>query len=723
MHPHLIHPANLPPWGKRSSRPTRRLALWILLAVLVATLAGLSAPASSAAPRADAVLYADALDAAWQDWSYNGIQHNFANASPVHAGSTSIAVTYTGGWSGLQLGYHGDRMDISAYDTFRFWIHGGTSGGQTITFQLESIEQVITPPANAWTLVEVDLNVLGNPRSVYSISWFNNTGGGQPVFYLDDLAFTSSDAPTATPPSGTGPALAVNVAAGAHPISPYIYGMNFASPEVAAILNLPVRRWGGNSTSRYNWQNNFTNTGSDWYYENVSHEDADDFVGQDHDTGTETILTMPLIGWVSKNSPSSHPFACGFKISKYGAQQANDWEWDPDCGNGKHTNGTLITGNDPLDTSIAVTAGYATGWVNHLVSTFGTAANGGVQFYNLDNEPMLWNSTHRDVHPAATTYDEMRTQTWAYAAAIKAADPSARTLGPVTWGWCAYFYSAADGCSPGADRQAHGNMDFTPWYLQQMQLYEQQHGVRLLDYLDLHIYPQIDDVYSTALGSASIQAARLRSTRQLWDPTYTHEGWIGQPVYLIPRMKQWVAAYYPGTKLAITEYNWGALGYMNGALAQADLLGIFGREGLDLATLWGPPTLNQPALFAFRMYRNYDGQGHTFGQTSVQASSGDQEKLAIYAALRSPGGVLTLMVVNKTASSLTSTLTLQNFAAASSAQVYRYSPTNLAAILRQADQAVGASGFSASFPPNSITLFILPPQVSPTPRTYLPVVR
>ena len=69
-----------------------------------------------------------------------------------------------------------------------------------------------------------------------------------------------------------------------------------------------------------------------------------------------------------------------------------------------------------------------------------------------------------------------RDKTFAYASAIKAADPSAFTLGPVLWGWCAYFYSALDGCSAGTDYSSHGNVNFVPWYLPQMQAYEQQYG-------------------------------------------------------------------------------------------------------------------------------------------------------------------------------------------------------------------------------------------------------
>ena len=73
-------------------------------------------------------------------------------------------------------------------------------------------------------------------------------------------------------------------------------------------------------------------------------------------------------------------------------------------------------------------------------------------------------------------------------------------------------------------------------------------------------------------------------------------------------MKDWVTNNYPGTKTAITEYNWGGQEHINGALAQADILGIFGREGLDLGTLWGPPdpVKQLPGLNAFLVYRNYD---------------------------------------------------------------------------------------------------------------------
>jgi hypothetical protein len=183
------------------------------------------------------------------------------------------------------------------------------------------------------------------------------------------------------------------------------------------------------------------------------------------------------------------------------------------------------------------------------------------------------------------------------------------------------------------------------------------------------------------------------------------ESWIGESVMLIPRMRDWVDQYYPGTKLAITEYNFGALDDINGALTQADVLGIFGREGVDLATIWGPPSSGDPGAFAFRMYRNYDGVGGTFGDTSVQATSTDQAQLAVYAALRSDGA-LTLMVINKTGTTINSPLTIQNFEAGT-AEVYRYSADNLSQIVQDADVTFTEGRLDTSFPPNSITLLVL----------------
>jgi hypothetical protein len=338
-----------------------------------------------------------------------------------------------------------------------------------------------------------------------------------------------------------------------------------------------------------------------------------------------------------------------------------------------------------------------------------------VRFYQLDNEPDIWFATHRDVHPVGATYTEMLRKTESVAGAIKATDPAAQTIGPSGWGWSSLFFSGYDqqycaahscGAVP-PDAARHGGVPFATWYLRQLRAYQHKTGVRLLDYFDNHWYPQEAGVDSEADDPAT-QALRLRSTRMLWDPRYVDQSWINQPVMAIPRMKQLVAQNYPGTKVAITEYNFGALDKVDGGLAEADVLGIFGREGLDLATLWGPPAAADPGAFAFHMYLDYDGKGAAFGDTSVRAVSSAQTTLAIYAAQRSSDGALTAIVINKTHHALTSPLTVTGLAASATAQVYQYGQAEPAAIVHRPAQAFRNGAATVTFPAYSITEFVVP---------------
>jgi hypothetical protein len=507
-----------------------------------------------------------------------------------------------------------------------------------------------------------------------------------------------------------GPALSVDVSASRHAISPDIYGLNGGDPAFNAEIGQSVARWGGNATSRYNFKNRTYNTGSDWYFENIVADEehsVEGMVKSNLDRGIKPVVAVPLIGWVAKDSPSAHPFTCGFPATRFPQQDSFD-QWDANCGNGQ-LNQQNLTGV-PTDSSIKADAAFDGEMVSHLVDRFGTAAQGGVPIYELDNEPVLWASTHRDVHPELVSDDELGTKGTAAASAIKAADPSAAVLGPSGWGYCEWVASGLDGCGPGADSAAHGGLNLSQWYLKNMKDYSDAHGgKRYLDYFDQHFYPQI-----SGGKDPETNALRLRSIRSLWDPTYVEESWIGPsgvnapPLQFIRTMKSWTAQYNPGTKTAITEYNWGALDDINGALAQADILGVFGREGLDLATMWGEPKPTDPGAYAFRMYRNYDGAGSRFGDVSVSATAADQGQLAVYAAQRSSDKALTVMVVNKTGGDLTSPLSVAGFDNAGAAQRFTYSPANLGAIVRGGDLQVSNGHVDATYPANSITLLVLP---------------
>jgi hypothetical protein len=360
--------------------------------------------------------------------------------------------------------------------------------------------------------------------------------------------------------------------------------------------------------------------------------------------------------------------------------------------------------------------------VQHLVTRWGKSANGGLRYYILDNEPSLWHSTHRDVHPTGATMDEIFNDAVTYATQIKAVDPGALIVGPEEWGWSGYWYSGYDqqwggthGWSNLPDRAAHGNADYLPWYLDQLRRHDIATGQRLLDIFSVHFYPQ-GGQYSNDTSTA-MQLLRNRSTRALWDPSYVDESWIGTAVRLVPRLKNWAAASYPGTKVGITEYSWGAEGHINGATTQADILGIFGREGVDMAALWTTPAASSPTYKAIKLYRNYDGQGSGFGDTSVSAVAPNPDLVSVFAAQRS-AGTLTVMAVNKALSSSSAVnLRLANFAAGGPVQVWQLTASN--AITRLADTAMSGSTLPATLPAQSITLFILPQQAPPKPPTGL----
>jgi hypothetical protein len=617
---------------------------------------------------------------------------------------------------------------------------------------------------------------------------------------VGDTSKSDSVTVTLSPPATTsGPALTVDATDQLHAINPLIYGMNGYTISNSDVTqgNIPLVRWGGDDTSRYNYQTNVSNSASDWYFENGQGSGGmpgggsfTAFVSAVHGLGAQPVGTVPVLGWVSNSSTS----ACSFPTSTYPGQQSAD-PYHP-CGNGVYPNGTngcsnssgcnipggaaeqaLTSTAEPppansaasmpspsAATSTWAQATWSGGWVNSLVTnaSYGPASGGnGVNIWDLDNEPAWWDAVHRDVHPLPSTYDEVTWGGISTALAIKTIDPSAQVSGPVIDYWWNYFYSKQDienGWSHGlcyqpwsdpTDRQAHGGVAMIEYYLQQFAAAQTTYGMRLLDYVDIHAYDAATyngaSVGFATAGDTGEQEARINSTRVLWDPTYTDPN-LPQPNYItdsnytsncnlppqppqiIPMLQKWVANDYPGTKTAIDEYNWGGLESINGALTQADVLGIFGQYGLDMGALWGAPTSSQlPGLMAFEIYRNYDGHDSTFGDKALASCSGTsaascdstgtnasaQNQLAVYGALRSSDNALTLVVINKSYGSLTSTLSLEGVTATGPAAVYQYSTANLNAIVAEAAQTVsppsaGVSTISYTFPAQSITLFVVP---------------
>lgn len=657
-------------------------------------------------------IYIDSLQNNWENWSWAATNLNVSN--PVHGGTASASVT-SAAWQAFYL--HHTAFSTANYTHLNFWIHGGTNGGQllqvnaTVNGQSQTAFN-LNALTNGWQEVSIPLASLGVGSATMDGFWIQDRSGtSQAVYYVDDIKLIGGTPPP--PPTGNAVTVSVDANANRHAINPLIYGVAHATTAQLLELNSPLNRSGGNNTSRYNWQQNADNRGNDWYFQSIpmanqAGEVGDTFFQNSRNANAEPMLTIPMVDWVAKVGANREKLA-SFSIAKYGAQTGNDWQWFPDAGNGIRTNGQNVTGNDPNDANVPNSVAFQQNWVSHLLNRWGSAQNGGLKYYIVDNEHSIWFSTHRDVQPVGMTMEQMFNKMRDYSVMIKNADANAQIVGPEEWGWDGFLYSGYDQQYAPThnwtypDRAAHGNMDYMPWILQQFKLYEQANNRRLLDIFTLHYYPQggefSDDV------SIAMQLRRNRSTRSLWDVNYTDESWINDKVKLIPRMKDWVATYYPNTKTGITEYNWGAENHINGATAQADIYGIFGRENLDMAARWTTPNASTPTFKAMKMYRNYDGQNKGFGETSVSANVPNPDNVSAFASLRTSDGALTIMVVNKIANQTPVTVNFANFTAGTTAQVWQLTSANQ--ITPLADTAVNSNSVALTVPAQSITLFVV----------------
>ena len=492
----------------------------------------------------------------------------------------------------------------------------------------------------------------------------------------------NSNQASATPAAaGTPVAVTVNVLTNRHAISSYVYGGAF--PQDAAHITdsgLSVVRWGGNAASTYNWQLGTNKADNDYYFEDFAFSalnksadsDSTQFITDVKAAGSNPLMTMVMLPWVAQSAES--PGTGGnlhwsFPVTEYPNQCSVD-QYNTDAGNGilsgtcSDNSPTYITAtsadlnrtyfplldNDTQTCPGATTCVYREPWATALASAFGSAPH----FYNMDNEIDIWGSTHRDVHPNPTTYQELRDIFLLEAGNLKTWDPAAIRLGPVSCCW--YFYwRSATGAS---DTAANGGVDFLPWWVNEVAWADAVSGTRSLEVFDIHAYP---DANTSGLTQTQLQGLAVSVYRDWWDPTYTstatyiqNDGFSIEPLepkpFRIPRMRAIMNSTYPNTQFSITEWSAAFAGEsdFSTALGDADAYGILGRERAYLASRWEAPVPTNPNYLVLKLFTNYDGAHHGFGTMSVSdTNNGNPNLFSSYAALNSTGTAMTLLVLNK----------------------------------------------------------------------------
>lgn len=454
--------------------------------------------------------------------------------------------------------------------------------------------------------------------------------------------------PLVTPAASAAADIQVEVHADqdVHVISPLIYGVNGIELDQPGTEGLTFFRIGGNRMTGYNWETNASNAGSDYRHQNDAYLSSStvpgaaviSHLGVALSHRAYTIVSVPMAGYVAGDEAAdgdigATPDFVRRRLARNEPKKPGAFSDTPDLKDG---------------------VVYQDEFIHHLETVFPKAFEGQPAhiFFELDNEPDLWASTHPRLRGSTAkqaeplSYQELFDRSTALATAIKAVAPNSLVFGPVNYGWNGMV--SLQGARDGAGR------DFLDTYLDRMRAAETKGGVRLLDVLDVHWYPEdrAGGVRITEADSAAaVAAARLQAPRSLWDPTFVEPSWIGGAVgavQLIPRLKAKINAHYPGTGLAITEYNYGGADHISGGVAEADALGIFGRDGLFAASLWPLSGRNDYALAGFAMFRNYDGEGGRFGDLSVRATVPRPDTASAYASLhRAAPERMTLVLINK----------------------------------------------------------------------------
>ena len=466
------------------------------------------------------------------------------------------------------------------------------------------------------------------------------------------------------------------------PISRFIYGVNFGeldgtpsgtAPWYGAVLprGITLTRFGGNRLSAFDWVTGYSNVGTDGgHWENDRYLASSGNGAWNYGTapgaavagrmdaarlrGRALMLTIPMLGYVAA-SGTGVPLDTA--LATWPARLAAYFK--PSLPR-KGSPFVVPTGAEPVVYQDELVA-----FVRDRVARVPADSSTPV-FFGLDNEPDLWGSTHPEVTRPMWSYAEFSETSIAYAAAIKDVMPNAKVFGPSVATYTGMV--AGDRYRNGwTDDPMYARHNFLSIYLDRMSAANRSRGRRLLDVLDVHFYPSAGTSRGEvgndrAPQDSAMIAARLQAPRSLWDPTFVEGSWVndvaGGAIRLLPWLRDLVQHHYPGTPLSISEYYYGRGGDISGGLAQADVLGIFGREGVFAAALWpnaavdatpygGEGAKAYAYLFAaFRLFLDYDGKGTGFGSVSVRATASDPGRASVYASL-GPAGRVTIIAINK----------------------------------------------------------------------------
>ena len=277
---------------------------------------------------ADLAVYDDAPRNGFASWSWPADPAfvDLASSSPRHGGEAAVRFLPQD-WSGFSL--RGD-FDPGAFAALELWVHGGGAGGQLLSLQLQldgaavgnavALEGFVSGgaiPADGWAKVTVPFSApaLGIGGAAFNRFTIMGRVEDQPAVHFDDLVLVAAGG------GGAAVTVAVDAGAGRRAIDPRVYGVSFGAfgPGVPPY---PVRRWGGNWTTRYNWQTDVSNHAADWFFYSYKEgppggSAADAFIADTYASGAEPLITLPTIGWRPRSDLDMGGVRWSFSRARY----------------------------------------------------------------------------------------------------------------------------------------------------------------------------------------------------------------------------------------------------------------------------------------------------------------------------------------------------------------------------------------------------------------------
>lgn len=448
-----------------------------------------------------------------------------------------------------------------------------------------------------------------------------------------------------------------------HAISPYLYGRNNSlegnpgsnfTPDWTRLKEAGVkffREGGGNNSTKYNWRRKISSH-PDWYNNVYAHDwSTSAQLLQQNIPSAQGMWTFQLIGKAAKTNTANFN-DWGYNNSQWwqGVNQNLAGGGQPNTSGGTKA---LVEGNPNLyleDWTADSTTLILDIWFN----TLGLDKTK-LKYWNMDNEPEIWNGTHDDVMPTQLSAEDFMQRYFEVAKKARAKYPDIKLVGPVTaneWQWYNW---------PSAINVGGKKYPWLEYFIKRIGEEQTASGVRLLDVLDLHFYPGSTDAskvvqYHRVFFDQNYifpEANGVKNVNGSWDNSQTKE-------YIFERCKAWLTQYIGanhGVTFGLTEAGIPNINANTSAIWYAGTLGEFMKHPeVEIFSPWTWQVGMWEALHLFSRY-NHDN--------FVQATSSDEDNVSAYPTINAANDSLTVILVNRSASvTKSATLNFNGFALA-----------------------------------------------------------